>query len=241
MERVKMELKDVNLSYGENHVLHDVNLSVMEGEFLTVIGTSGCGKTTLLKLINRLYAPDSGSVRIFGMEETDPVLLRRKIGYAVQGAKLFPHMTLEKNITYVLDLEKGMSREEKKQRVKEMMDLVQLEPELAGRYPGEVSGGQQQRAGIARALAAKPPILLMDEPFGAVDEITRRALQTELLALWRKLGITILFITHDIREALLLGNRTVVMDQGRIVQIGTGEELREHPANDFVRELTGGR
>lgn len=232
-------LENVNFSYSEEEVLYDINLTVHKGEFVVLIGTSGCGKTTLLKTINGLCAPGSGTISVDGknIQEEDSVLLKRKIGYVIQGAALFPHMTVEKNISYVLDLENKLDKNEKKERILEMMELVRLDREFLKKHPSELSGGQQQRVGIARALAAKPEILLMDEPFGALDEITRKILQKEMLSLQKRLGITVIFVTHDIREAMVLADKIVVMNEGRIKQVGTASELKECPADDFVKEL----
>ena len=214
---------------------------MLPGEFLTIIGRSGCGKTTALKLVNGLITPDAGRVLVQGEDvaKTDPVALRRRIGYAIQSVGLFPHMTVEKNIAYVpaishLEGWKGPARRE---RESALLRQVGLDPALADRYPRALSGGQRQRVGIARALAAGPEILLMDEPFGAVDEITRGQLQEEILRIHRESGITILFVTHDIAEALKLGTHTLVIDKGTVQQCAQPEEILRHPATDFVREL----
>lgn len=227
--------------YGEAEALVDFSLNVFPGEFLTVIGTSGSGKTTFLKMINGLIAPDSGRVEVEGEDiaQVDLIALRRRIGYTIQGVGLFPHMTVAQNIVYVPDLSGLFSPEEKRAQIERLLTLVGLEQDLAGRYPGELSGGQRQRVGIARALAANPHILLMDEPFGAVDEITRRRLQREIKAIHGELEVTIIFITHDIREALKLGDRVAVMDEGCLVQLDTPEALRQAPATPFVAELLG--
>lgn len=234
-----IEIRHCRASYGENEVLKDVSLAVDNGEFIVLIGPSGCGKTTLLKLMNGLVVPTEGEVAINGLplQEEDLVAVRRRIGYAVQGAKLFPHMTVEENICYVPGLESKMPKEEKKALARKMLEMVQLPEELASRFPRQLSGGQKQRVGIARAMAAEPDILLMDEPFGAVDEITRKGLQEELLALQQKTGITVVFITHDIGEAFKLGDRILIMKGGVIWQEGTGEELRRAPKDEFVRQL----
>ena len=238
MSRV-IEIRHCRASYGENEVLKDVSLAVDKGEFIVLIGPSGCGKTTLLKLMNGLVVPTEGEVAINGLplQEEDLVAVRRRIGYAVQGAKLFPHMTVEENICYVPGLESKMPKEEKKALARKMLEMVQLPEELASRFPRQLSGGQKQRVGIARAMAAEPDILLMDEPFGAVDEITRKGLQEELLALQQKTGITVVFITHDIGEAFKLGDRILIMKEGVIWQEGTGGELRRAPKDEFVRQL----
>ena len=236
-----IQFEGVSKSYGPQTVLRDFSLEVVRGEFLTIIGRSGCGKTTALKLVNGLIAPDAGRVRVKGQDvaETDPVALRRRIGYAIQSVGLFPHMTVEKNIAYVPSISglEGWKGARRREKTAALLERVGLAPELAGRYPRALSGGQRQRVGIARALAAGPEILLMDEPFGAVDEITRGQLQEEILRIHRESGITILFVTHDIAEALKLGTRTLVMDGGTVQQCDRPEELLCHPATDFVREL----
>ena len=236
---IVIEMKDCSAGYGANRVLSHVSLTVRKGEFLVLIGPSGCGKTTLLKMMNGLVEPMEGEVLIKGerLSECDLVAVRRHIGYAVQGARLFPHMTVEDNICYVPALDRKMAKGEKKELTRKMLDMVQLPPELAGRFPKQLSGGQQQRVGIARAMAAQPEILLMDEPFGAVDEITRKGLQEELQALHGKTGVTVVFITHDIGEAFLLGSRILVMKDGGILQEGTKEELMGSPKDAFVKRL----
>lgn len=235
-----IEMQNCTAAYGENEVLHQVSLTVDKGEFLVMIGPSGCGKTTLLKMMNGLVAPIEGEVMVNGerLAECNLVAVRRRIGYAVQGAKLFPHMTVEENICYVPGLERKMLKEEKRGLSKTMLEMVGLPAELASRFPSQLSGGQKQRVGIARAMASNPDILLMDEPFGAVDEITRSALQEELLGLHKKTGITVVFITHDIGEAFKLGSRILVMKDGSIWQEGTKEELLESPRDEFIKRLT---
>lgn len=234
-----IRMEQVSYSYGKKEVLHDFNLHVKEGEFLTVIGRSGCGKTTMLKLINALLEPTFGKVYVQGKDiaTVDHIALRRRIGYAIQNKGLFPHMSVEANIAYVLSISGQKNKKKNHERVLELLNLVGLEDTLLKAKPSELSGGQQQRVGIARALAAKPKIMLMDEPFGALDEITRKMMQKELSALHRKLGLTIVFITHDIREAMKLGNRVLVMDEGKTVQLDTPEKILAQPANAFVREL----
>lgn len=234
-----IEVRNITAAYGENEILKGVSLTVEKGEFIVIIGPSGCGKTTLLKTINGLVAPIEGEVLVKGerLAECDLISMRRRIGYAVQGAKLFPHMTVKDNICYVPELLRKMTREEKDGLAEKMLEMVELPFELAARFPRQLSGGQKQRVGIARAMAADPDILLMDEPFGAVDEITRKTLQEELLGLWRKTGITILFITHDIGEAFRLGSRILIMKDGEIWQEGTKEELLNSPRDKFVEQL----
>lgn len=237
-----IEMRNVSAVYGDNEVLRQISLAVDMGEFLVIIGPSGCGKTTLLKLINGLVVPTKGEVFVAGerLSDCDLTALRRKIGYAVQGAKLFPHLTVEDNICYVPCLERKMTKEEKQALTEKMLAMTELSPELASRFPSQLSGGQKQRVGIARAMAAQPDILLMDEPFGAVDEITRRTLQEELSVLQKKTGITIVFITHDIEEAFNLGSRILIMKDGVIWQEGKKEELLHAPRDGFVRQLIGG-
>lgn len=235
-----IRFEHVNKSFGNEQVLIDFNLEIPEGEFLTVIGRSGCGKTTMLRMINGLHTPDSGRVLVQekNVAETDLITLRRSIGYVIQNKGLFPHMTVSENITYVPVISGKKDKLENRRLAVRLLKTVGLPEEMADRYPLELSGGQQQRVGIARALAADAKILLMDEPFGALDEITKRAMQNEMLSLKKQLHMTIVFITHDIQEAMKLGDRVLVMEKGRIAQLGTPREIQEHPADDFVRELT---
>lgn len=234
-----IRFEQVSVGFGETSVLKQFNLSVQEGEFLTVIGRSGCGKTTMLKLMNGLLKPDTGRIFVEGQDlaEVDIIALRRRMGYVIQNKGLFPHMTIEKNITYVPAISGNKDKKENRRLALRLLKLVGLEEEMLKRYPSELSGGQQQRVGIARALAANPRILLMDEPFGALDEITKQALQDELLRLQKNLKITVVFITHSIREAMKLGDRMLVMDSGRILQLGCPINIKKNPANSFVREL----
>ena len=217
MSSIRME--HIVHSYGEHTVLRISVWIFRTGEFISVIGGSGSGKTTVLKLINGLLIPDQGEIYVQdkAIRKVDQNELRRNIGYVIQSIGLFPHMTIEENIGYVLSLTKQDSALIQ-ERVKEMMDIMKLEKQLLTRYPDELSGGQKQRVGIARALASHPKILLMDEPFGAVDEITRHSLQDEILRIYHELHITIFFITHDIREALRLGTRVMIMKDGNIEQ-----------------------
>lgn len=239
MEMIRLE--HVTKSFGRYKALDDVSIVVEEGEFLTVIGRSGCGKTTMLRMINGLQKPDSGKVYAAGEDvgEADLIRLRRRIGYVIQNKGLFPHMTVEKNIIYVPVISGQKDKRQNRKLAEELIGLVGLEREMLDRYPEELSGGQQQRVGIARALASRPKLLLMDEPFGALDEITKRAMQNELLALQKKLGMTVVFITHDIREAMKLGDRVLVMEQGKIAQCDTPENVKKNPADEFVKELIG--
>ena len=194
----------------------------------------------MLRMINGLHTPDSGRVLVQekNVAETDLITLRRSIGYVIQNKGLFPHMTVSENITYVPVISGKKDKLENRRLAVRLLKTVGLPEEMADRYPLELSGGQQQRVGIARALAADAKILLMDEPFGALDEITKRAMQNEMLSLQKQLHMTIVFITHDIQEAMKLGDRVLVMEKGRIAQLGTPREIQEHPADDFVRELT---
>lgn len=234
-----IKYKNIRMAYGEKVIIENFNLAVEKGEFVTIIGSSGCGKTTILKMVNGLVRPVSGEILIDGrsIREMDLTALRRNIGYAIQGSVLFPHMTVEKNIAYVPNLINKKDKAKTAQAVEKWMRIVGLDEELKTRYPSEISGGQQQRVGIARALAASPEILLMDEPFGAVDEITRSSLQDEIARIHRETGITILFVTHDIDEALRLGTRVLVMNEGRAQQFASPREILNHPATDFVRQL----
>ena len=236
-----IELEDVSKSFdgGQSWAVRDLTLRVAEGEFLVLLGSSGCGKTTTLKMINRLIETTRGTIRVGGLDVTqhEPVTLRRSIGYVFQGIGLFPHLTIEENVSVVLRLE-GRPGKQRRARAKELMELVGLTPErFADRYPAELSGGQQQRVGLARALASDPSCLLMDEPLGALDAITRNALQDELLQLKERLRRTIVFVTHDIFEALKLADRIAVMHEGRLQQTGTRQEVLSAPATPFVRDL----
>lgn len=234
-----VEYRNIRMDYGDTVIIKDFNLSVLRGEFVTIIGSSGCGKTTILKMVNGLIRPADGDILVHGenIKDTDLTMLRRNIGYAIQGSVLFPHMTVENNISYVPNLLNKRDKERTARAVSKWMEIVGLEDSMRKRYPSELSGGQQQRVGIARALAASPDILLMDEPFGAVDEITRSSLQDEIVRIHKETGITILFVTHDINEALKLGTKVLVMDQGEIQQFSEPEKLLDHPETEFVRQL----
>ncbi|GAB7108724.1 betaine/proline/choline family ABC transporter ATP-binding protein [Streptomyces phaeofaciens JCM 4814] len=227
---------------GAGPSVDDVTLEIRAGETVVLVGPSGCGKSTTLKMINRLIEPSGGRIRIDGEDVTgiDPVKLRRNVGYAIQSSGLFPHMTVAQNIALVPRM-LGWPRTRIRERVEEMLDLVGLDPrEFHDRYPRRLSGGQQQRVGVARALAADPPVLLMDEPFGAVDPITRDHLQDELLRLQHELRRTIVFVTHDFDEAIKLADRIVVLrERSRIAQFDTPEAILTHPADDFVSEFVG--
>ena len=231
--------RDVSKSYGGAEAVRDLSLSIEKGEFITVLGASGGGKTTFLKMINGLVEPTSGEITVLGesLKTADLVQLRRKIGYAIQGSVLFPHLTVEENIAYVPNLWNKSDKARTKKAVTKWMAIVGLAAELGERYPAELSGGQQQRVGIARALAASPELLLMDEPFGAVDALLRRQLQDEIRAIHARGGLTIVFVTHDVEEALRLGTRVLILKDGRIEQFAAPEEIEESPATDFVRQL----
>ena len=218
-----------------------VSCDVDEGSFVVLLGPSGCGKTTLLKMVNRLYEPTSGTIYLGQQDirEMDATTLRRQIGYVIQQIGLFPHMTVAQNVGIVPDL-LNWEPEKIRQRVDELLDLVDLPPvEYRDRYPSQMSGGQRQRVGVARALAGDPDVILMDEPFGAIDAITRTGLQDELIKLQRKLKKTILFVTHDVEEALRLADKIIILKDGRIVQYDTPFNILSHPANQFVYDLVG--
>lgn len=223
----------------DSPAVDQVSLTIEEGEFITILGSSGCGKTTLLKLVNRLYEPDKGEVFLFGenIAHQDPITLRRGIGYVIQQIGLFPHMTIEENISVVPDLLKW-DKEKTAKRVEELLTMVHLEPEqYKKRYPSQLSGGQQQRVGLARAMAVNPDIMLLDEPFGALDAITRSDLQEELLRIHKELKKTFLFVTHDINEAFQLGTRVMIMNEGKVLQFGTPAQIVKNPEDPFVEKL----
>src|SRR5437667_7985954 len=219
-----VEFREVSYALnGGQRIIDRLNLNVARGETMVLLGESGCGKTTTLRLVNQLLAPTSGEVIVEGKatSEWDVIRLRRHTGYVIQEAGLFPHFTVEQNVALVPNLENWDDRRVR-ERVREMLSLVGLDPErFADRYPRELSGGQRQRIGVARALAADPPLLLMDEPFGALDPLTRASLQKEFAELKTRLGKTVIFVTHDVREALMLGSRIALMDKGKIVLLET--------------------
>lgn len=241
-KRIMIELKNVTKSYdGRNKVVKNLNLKIEKGEFVVLIGESGCGKTTTMKMINLLEKPTSGEIFIDGdnVKGQDLMELRRNIGYVIQKVGLFPHMTIGENIELVPTLKKW-SKEEKKARTFELLELMDLPAEdFYDRYPSELSGGQQQRIGIARALAVNPEIILMDEPFSALDPITREKLQDEMMNLQDELGKTIVFVTHDMDEALKLADKIAVIKDGEVIQFDTPEEILKNPKNDFVEYFLG--
>ncbi len=236
-----IEIEGVTKRYDENTVVDDVSLVIAPGTICVIVGTSGSGKTTLLRTVNRLVEPTQGIVKIDGEDNRKlPAFeLRRRIGYAIQGHGLFPHRTVAQNIGTVPTL-LGWDKAKIADRVEELLDLFQLDPgTFAHRYPQELSGGQQQRVGVARALAARPNILLMDEPYGALDPVIRGKAQEDLLAIQRRTGTTIILVTHDMEEAMHLGNMIAVMDGGKLIQYATPQEILAKPANDFVQTLIG--
>jgi osmoprotectant transport system ATP-binding protein len=236
-----LKIENVSKIYkGGKKAVKNISLDIKKGEFICFIGPSGCGKTTTMKMINRLIEPSEGKILINGenIMDKDPVELRRQIGYVIQQIGLFPHMTILENITLVPKLLKW-NEQKKKERALELLKLVDMGPEYLERYPYELSGGQQQRIGVLRALASNPPLILMDEPFGALDPITRDALQEEFKNLQRTLDKTIVFVTHDMDEAIKLADRIVILKAGEIVQVGTPDEILRNPANEFVEEFIG--
>jgi len=235
-----IEFDGVSRAFNGKAAVKDLSLQVAKGEFCVLLGTSGSGKSTTLKMINRLVEFDSGEIRFAGesIRQLDARTLRRRMGYAIQSIGLFPHWTVRKNIATVPVL-LGWPRAQVDERIVTLLALLNLDGQLLNRYPHQLSGGQQQRVGVARALAADPEVLLMDEPFGALDPVTRGVLQQEMLRIHRLSGRTIVLVTHDIDEALTLADRIVLMDNGEIVQQGRPVELLTQPKNDFVRDFFG--
>jgi osmoprotectant transport system ATP-binding protein len=238
-----IEIDNVTKSYEDRRIVDGLSLAVAAGELCVLLGASGCGKSTTLKMINRLVPIDSGSIRIAGEDiaNVPAETLRRRIGYAIQSIGLFPHWSVEDNIATVPRLLKW-PRARMRDRVTELLEMFRLDPaSYRGKFPDQLSGGEQQRVGVARALAADPALLLMDEPFGALDPITRDALQGEFARIHRATAKTIVFVTHDIEEALRLATRIAVMQKGRVAQLGSPLEILEHPASDFVADFVGGQ
>lgn len=236
-----IEYQDVSKKFKGNaaYSVDHVNTTIEEGEFITILGSSGCGKTTLLKMTNRLYEPTGGKVVLFGEDiaTVDPVVVRRRMGYVIQQVGLFPHMTIEENIATIPKILKW-DKEKIHDRVTELLELVELDPkEYRNRYPSQLSGGQQQRIGLARALVTNPKIMLLDEPFGAIDAITRLNLQNELKRIHDGTGKTFLLVTHDINEAFKLGNRVMIMNEGKLLQFDTPRNIVQNPADPFVEML----
>jgi osmoprotectant transport system ATP-binding protein len=234
-----IELEEVGKRYGDAVAVDRVSLRVAPGELLVLLGGSGSGKTTTLKMVNRLIEPTSGRIRLAGKDVTEgpPHELRRRIGYVFQRLGLFPHLTVADNVGITPAL-LGWDAARIRARVDELLELVELDPaKVRERRPGALSGGQAQRVAVARALAAEPPVLLFDEPFGALDPITRESLQRALTRIRRQLGLTVMFVTHDVVEALVLGDRVAVMHNGRLLQVGSGQELLRAPADPYVEQI----
>lgn len=239
MAKTIINIKNVSKSYESGSpVLCDVSIAIPRGTFVTIIGPSGCGKTTLLRLINGMTDFDSGQITIMNkdIKNWDKIQLRRNIGYVIQQGGLFPHLTVRQNITFVLSISDA-SIEDKNDRVTYLANMMSFDERQLNAFPSSLSGGQQQRVGVARALATQPDIVLLDEPFGALDNITRRKLQNELKEMHQKLGITFVMVTHDLHEAFSLGMQVVIMNEGRIEQANSPEIITETPANEWVREF----
>jgi osmoprotectant transport system ATP-binding protein len=233
-----IQVEGLSRRFGSTQAVAEVSFTVQPGELMALVGDSGSGKTTTLKMINRLIEPSSGRVFLDGHDASaiEPHLLRRSIGYVFQRIGLFPHLTVAENMAVPLRLG-GWTPDRIRPRVEELLRLVELDPQLATRYPKALSGGQQQRVGVARALAAAPRVMLLDEPFGALDPLTRDRLQQSFDELRRRLALTAVFVTHDVAEAILLADRVGVMRRGRLVQLGTPAQLARHPADDEVARL----
>ena len=236
-----IEFVNVSKEFKDKKVLHDISFTINDNELVAIIGASGCGKTTTLKMINRLIVPTKGKILIDGknIEEIDKTELRRSIGYVIQQMGLFPHMTVKENIELIQKLEKKDPKEIE-ENTNRLMEIMDLDGDLyLNKYPSDLSGGQQQRVGVARALANNPKVILMDEPFSALDPITRSNLQDELEELHKKMNTTIVFVTHDMDEAIKIADRIIIMKDGDIVQYDTPEEILKHPKNEFVQEFIG--
>ena len=236
-----VSFQNVYKSYdAQNYVISDLTLDIRKGEMVALLGSSGCGKTTLLKMINRLHQQDKGQIFIKNrpIEDWDVIELRRGIGYVIQSTGLFPHLSIEKNISYVLEI-MGIAEISRKKRAAELIELVGLDATFLSKLPKELSGGQKQRVGVARALTADPELILMDEPFGAVDALVRKNLQDEVKRLFKNLNKTIVFVTHDIEEAFHMATRIVLLNKGTVEQEGTKEDLIFRPKNDYVSSFFG--
>ncbi|MGO1247658.1 MAG: ABC transporter ATP-binding protein [Oceanisphaera sp.] len=237
-----IEVTALSKQFGAQIAVNNLSFKVDSGQFCVLVGTSGCGKSTMLRMLNRLIEPSQGQILIKGQDVTTlaPEQLRRRIGYVIQGVGLFPHRTIQQNIATVPKL-LGWKKSDIDARVTELLTLFKLDvATFASKYPHQLSGGEQQRVGVARALAAKPELLLMDEPFGALDPLTRELLQDELLKVQQLLGITIIMVTHDLEEAIKMADVIAVMDKGELLQLDTPEALLRHPKAGFVQELVGG-
>jgi osmoprotectant transport system ATP-binding protein len=236
-----IRFENVTKMYGDVQTLNDISFDVQKGEILSLIGSSGCGKTTTLRMINRLIELSSGKIFIEDQDisKINPVELRRGIGYVIQQVGLLPHLTIGKNIGLVPKL-KGWKEDQYDKRIDELLEMVGLEPQVfRNRYPAELSGGQQQRVGVIRALAAEPPIVLMDEPFSALDPISRDQLQDDIARIQKEIHKTIVFVTHDMDEAIKISDRIAIMNHGRIVQLGTPKSILDQPVNEFVKDFIG--
>ena len=237
-----IEFVDVNKNFGEYHIIKNLSMKIEKGKITVIIGSSGCGKTTTLKMINKLIIPTSGKIYIDGedISQKDTIKLRRNIGYVIQQTGLFPHMTVKENIELIAKIE-NIDKNKMNMRTRELMKMINLDYEkFSERYPLELSVGQQQRVGVARAFALDPAIILMDEPFSAVDPISRRHLQDELVAIQKKLEKTIVFVTHDIQEAVKIADKICLLNNGEIMQYDTPENIIKNPKNDFVRKFVNG-
>jgi osmoprotectant transport system ATP-binding protein len=237
-----IQIDNLNKKFGSTTAVEDVSFNVQEGQICVLLGPSGCGKTTTLKMINRLITPTSGRIRIGGRDtsELDSVTLKRSIGYVIQQVGLFPNMTVEENICVVPNL-LGWDKIKSRKRAAELLEVVALEPsKFLKRYPCELSGGQQQRVGVARALAADPPVMLMDEPFGAIDPINREVIQDEFMRIQRQVNKTVLFVSHDIDEAVKMADCVALFHNGRIEQFGSSDDLLARPKSEFVANFMGG-
>ncbi len=234
-----IEISGVTKSYqAGNPVLRSVSLTIPEGAFITIIGPSGCGKTTLLRIINGMSDFDSGQVKVMGTDirHWDKIQLRRNIGYVIQQGGLFPHLSVKQNMEFVLSIS-GNEKEAQNQRVAELAKMMGFDEQQLGNYPDQLSGGQQQRVGVARALAANPKIILMDEPFGALDNITRRNLQSEIKQMHRELGLTFIMVTHDLHEAFTLGTQVAIMNEGKIEQFAEPAFIKANPASGWIKDF----